>query len=171
MQGGMVELPVPQFPTGLMRARFNPADGQFYGCGMSAWATSQMIQVGGLYRIRYTGMALNLPIEMAATSAGITLTFSDPLDALTATNSDNFTINTWDLKRTRYYGSKRYDEQQLVIDKITLMEDEKTVLLEIPTIQTTWVMEILYDLTSKDGASVKGAIQNTIYELPESELF
>ena len=53
-QAGMVELPVPQFPTGIMRGRFNPKDGQLYALGMSAWATNQMIQVGGFYRIRYT---------------------------------------------------------------------------------------------------------------------
>jgi len=37
-QGGMAALPMPQFPTGVLRARFHPRDGQFYGCGMFAWA-------------------------------------------------------------------------------------------------------------------------------------
>jgi glucose/arabinose dehydrogenase/cytochrome c5 len=65
-QGGLVEFPVPQFPTGIMRGRFNPKDGQFYICGMSGWSTSQMIQVGGVYRARYTEKPLNLPIKMNA---------------------------------------------------------------------------------------------------------
>ena len=38
MQGGMSHLPMPAFPTGVMRGRFHPADGQLYLCGMFAWA-------------------------------------------------------------------------------------------------------------------------------------
>ena len=37
-----------------MRGRFNPRNGQFYGCGMFAWGGNQM-QPGGFYRVRYTG--------------------------------------------------------------------------------------------------------------------
>lgn len=169
-QGGMVELPVPRFPTGLMRARFNPKDGQFYGCGMSAWATSQMIQVGGLYRVRYTGKQLNLPLELSARENGMQLTFSDPLNALVATDTANWTVNTWDLKRTRRYGSDRYNTKTLTIEKVTLGSDGKKILLEIPEIKTTWVMEILYDLESKKGKKFNGAVQSSIYELGDELL-
>ena len=33
MQGGMCALDLPAFPTGIMRGRFNPQDGQLYCCG------------------------------------------------------------------------------------------------------------------------------------------
>jgi hypothetical protein len=33
VQGGMVALPVPEMPTGIMRGRFHPADGQLYVAG------------------------------------------------------------------------------------------------------------------------------------------
>ena len=36
MQGGMATLPIPQFPTGIMRGRFHPRNGQLYTCGMYA---------------------------------------------------------------------------------------------------------------------------------------
>ena len=49
VQGGMCELPLPSFPTGIMRGRFNPADGQLYVGGMFAWA-GNVTQPGGLYR-------------------------------------------------------------------------------------------------------------------------
>ena len=169
-QGGMVEVPVPQFPTGLMRGRFNPKDGQFYGCGMAAWATNQMIQVGGLYRVRYTGKPLHLPIEMAALTSGMQLTFSDPLDKAAAENIANYTINTWELKRTRNYGSKRYNTQNLKIEKAVLADDGKTVSIHLPDIQRTWVMEIIYELKGADGKTFEGAVQNTIYELEEVAL-
>ncbi|MCB0631372.1 MAG: DUF6797 domain-containing protein [Saprospiraceae bacterium] len=167
-QAGIVEVPVPQFPTGLMRGRFHPADGQFYGCGMSAWATNQMIQVGGLYRVRYTGLPLHLPVTLAATQTGIELTFSDPLDKASAENPANFEITTWDLKRSHNYGSKRYNVQQLKISKAKLDEDGKLLRIALPDIQPTWVMEIKYHLEATDGKPVEGIIQNTIYTLEKT---
>ncbi len=53
-QGGMCALPIPLFPTGVMRGRFHPTDGQLYTCGMFAWAGNRT-QPGGFYRVRYTG--------------------------------------------------------------------------------------------------------------------
>ena len=167
-QGGMVELPVPQFPTGIMRGRFNEKDGQFYGCGMSAWATNQMIQVGGLYRIRYTGKPLHLPIAMKASEVGIELHFAHALDKETAEKDAAFEINTWDLKRSRQYGSKRYNTKTLQIEDLTLSEDGKVLRIALPEIQPTWVMEIKYDLLAADGTPFTGAIQNTIYKLAKA---
>ena len=166
-QGGMVELPVPQFPTGIMRARFNPKDGQMYVCGMSAWATSRMIQVGGFYRVRYTGKSLNLPVQLEALTTGMKLTFSEPLNAASAQNIDNLEVNTWDLKRTHRYGSKRYNEQTLSISKTILSEDGKTLMIYLPDIKPTWVMEIKYKLKSKKGVEFEGAVQNSVYHLKE----
>lgn len=168
-QGGMIELPLPQFPTGIMRGRFNPKDGQMYACGMAAWATSRMIQVGGLYRIRYTGKKLHVPVKMKALSAGMQLTFSEKLDKASAENPENYTINTWDIKRSRKYGSKRFNEKSLSLSKITLSEDGKTVLIQSPELKPSWIMEILYDLKAADGKAFEGAIQNSVYELEENE--
>lgn len=166
-QGGMVELPVPQFPTGIMRGRFNPSDGQLYTCGMSAWATNQMIQVGGLYRVRYTGKPLYLPIGLKAVTSGLEIEFSTPLDPRVASDSANYTIRTWDLKRSRRYGSDRYNTKRLRIEQISLSNNGKVLHLQLPDIEPTWVMEINYALKGKDGKEFKGAIQNTIYALEE----
>ena len=135
---------------------------------MSAWATNQMIQVGGLYRVRYTGLPLHLPVTLAATQTGIELTFSDPLDKASAENPANFEITTWDLKRSHNYGSKRYNVQQLKISKAKLDEDGKLLRIALPDIQPTWVMEIKYHLEATDGKPVEGIIQNTIYTLEKT---
>ena len=166
-QAGMVELPVPQFPTGMMRGRFNPKDGQLYALGMSAWATNQMIQVGGMYRIRYTGKELHLPIAMRALRDGIQLTFASPLDESAANDIQNYQIATWDLKRTARYGSDRYNTQEQTVSRIELSTDKKTVLLHLPDIQPTWVMEIDYSLKDSSGRDFQGIIQNTIYQLED----
>ncbi len=164
-QGGMVELPVPQFPTGIMRGRFNPQDGQLYVCGMSAWATNQMLQTGGFYRVRYTAKALHLPVALKSTSQGLQITFSDPLDHRSATDTANLIIHTWDLKRSRKYGSPRLNEKTLTIDQSILSKDAKVLTLLISDLRPTWVMEILYQFKSKQGQPVHGAMQNTIYTL------
>lgn len=148
-----------------MRGRYNPKDGQLYICGMSAWSTSQMIQVGGIYRVRYTEKPLNLPLKMEALNAGMMISFSDDLDQISAESIDNYTVNIWDLKRTRNYGSDRYNEKELEIKEVTLLDDDRSVLIHLPDIKPTWVMEIKYRLKDEDGQSFEGSIQNTIYKL------
>ena len=64
-QGGMCALPIRALPTGIMRGRFHPQDHQLYTCGMFAWAGSAT-HPGGLYRIRYTGEKMLMPIGLAA---------------------------------------------------------------------------------------------------------
>lgn len=167
-QAGLIEMPVPQFPTGIMRGRFNPKDGQLYTLGMSAWATNQMIQVGGLYRVRHTGKPLHLPVDLKAMDHGIQLSFASPLDQVVAENTEQYTITTWELKRTRSYGSKRYNTRELSLDKVTLTDDGKTVLLHVPEIEPTWIMEIKYALRGTDGVTFEGVVQNTIYALEPS---
>ena len=93
MQGGICRLPIDAFPTGVMRGRFRPQDGQLYACGMFAWAGSRT-QPGGFYRLRYTGKPVHLPIGLNATPEGMLITFSGELDRASAENRDNYAVKT-----------------------------------------------------------------------------
>ena len=93
------------------------------------------------------------------------LSFASPLDPSTTEKPGAFEINTWDLKRSRKYGSKRYNTQTLAIDKMTLSKDGKNLMIHLPDIQPTWVVEIKYDLQAADGTQFQGAIQGTIHVL------
>lgn len=163
-QGGMIELPLPTFPTGTMRGRFHPTDGQLYLCGMFAWA-GNAIQPGGFYRIRATGKPMFVPVELRATTRGMSMTFTEPLDHDAAKQVANYAVKTWSLKRTANYGSKHHDEQSLEITKATLSEDGKTVSLDIPKIEPTWCMEIKFTLKAANGELVHGTIHNTVHRL------
>lgn len=165
MQGGLIELPLPAFPTGVMRGRFHPTDGQLYLCGMFAWAGNATYP-GGLYRLRATGRPIYLPAGLHATKSEIALTFTEPLDPATVA-VPNVQIKTWSLRRTANYGSKHYDERPLEIRTATLSDDRKTVRLEIPDIRPTWSMEIRFQFGGADGTSVFGTIHNTIHALAE----
>lgn len=164
MQGGMCPLPLPLFPTGVMRGRFHPGDGQLYTCGMYAWAGNQQ-QPGGLFRVRATGKPMNLPIGLSARRQGIALTFSDPINPVAAEDARNYAIKTWSLKRTANYGSNHYNEKRLAITSAKVSSDGRTVFLEVPDTKPTWCMEIKYSLKDRDGKAVESVIHNTIHHL------
>lgn len=162
-QGGMCALPIPRLPTGIMRGRFSPLDGQLYTCGMFAWAGSQH-KPGGFYRIRYTGKPAGLPTGIEARKQSLILTFSDPVDPASV-SPEAFAIKAWDLKRTKSYGSRHYNERTLVVSGASLSADGKQVTLKVPEIAPTWSMSVKYALDGSAGAAFSGEIHNTIHTL------
>lgn len=167
MQGGVVQLPIPDFPTGVMRGRFHPVDGQLYACGMFAWAGNKQ-QAGGFYRVRYTGKAVHVPVGLHATTEGISLTFTEALNKKVATDLKNYQVKTWSLRRTQNYGSRHFDEKMLPVQSVKLSTDGKSVFLNIPDIKKTWSMEIKFQLMAEDGTPVNQRIHNTIHHLAPS---
>ena len=164
LQGGVVALPLPLFPTGIMRGRFNPQDGQLYTCGLFGWAGNRTAD-GGFFRVRYTGKPGYLPLGIHATTNGVQLTFTDALDSATAENPKNYAVTTWGLHRTENYGSPRTGEKTLQLKSARLLPDGKTVALEIPEIQPTWCMEIKVSIRGADGTPINRQIHNTIHTL------
>ena len=161
MQGGVFELPIPRFSTGVMRGRFNPADGQLYACGLSAWGSTQP-DLGGFYRIRYNGGRAVIPIGLNVKRQGIRITFTHPLQGNKWTDTSSFKVQTWDLKRVRKYGSDHYNAATLPVTQVDLSADSKEIFLTIPGIKPTWVMEIQYTYKDTNGKDAVGMIQNTI---------
>ncbi len=155
---------IPAFPTGVMRGRFHPRDGQLYLCGMFAWAGNQQ-QPGGLYRLRYTGQPVHLPVGLAATHEGLRITFSGPLE--------------------RHFGRGR---RQLLRESLVAQADGQLRLAALrraftarrvraisirqphrpaqaPRLAPTWGMEIHYDVQTSNRSPVSGLIHNTVYLL------
>jgi hypothetical protein len=166
VQGGIVELPIPRFSTGVMRGRFNAGDDQLYLCGLSAWGSTQP-QLGGLYRIRKVDEPVVIPIAIKASTKGIDLSFTDELDEGTVSQISSYRVKTWDLLRSRKYGSKHYNEKIVKVTKAKLGKDRKTIHLTIPEIKPTWVMEIQYQINDENGNNMEGSIQNTIHKLSD----
>jgi hypothetical protein len=162
-QGGMCALPLPPFPTGVMRPRFHPTDGQLYVCGLYAWAGNQTAP-GGFYRVRYTGKPADLPVGLTATADGVAITFTDALDPATAADPANYAVRVWGLTRSQNYGSKHVNERPLAVTKAAVA-DGKTVRLTIPALAPTWGMEIRYRVKGADGRAVTGVVHNTIHAM------
>jgi hypothetical protein len=153
-QGGMSPLPIGKLPTGTHRGRFHPQNGQLYVAGMFAWAGSQQ-EDGGFFRIRKTGNPTYLPIKTEARKGQYVITFSDPLP-----QGGDFQVKAWDLKRTKNYGSKHYNERQLEVKNVAIRDN--TAILDIPALQPTWGMEVKMKL----GSGEERILHNSIHELP-----
>ncbi len=166
MQGGVCELPLPPFPTGIMRGRFHSKDGHLYSCGMFAWAGNRQ-HPGGLYRVRATGQPFGVPVSLKAHPQRLRLTFSEKLNARVANDPRRYNLKVWSLRRSSRYGSRHYDERPLTVSNVELSQDGRTLELNVEDLKPTWCMEIRYDLQSAAGDPIRGRIHNTIHQLPE----
>lgn len=166
-QGGAVAFPF-KFPTGVMRGRFHPADGQLYACGLVGWSSNAAID-GGFYRVRYTGKPVRLPAGVHVAKDAIELTFTAPLDRESAEDPERWTVRRWNYRWTGTYGSKNYKvsdpekqgEDDVAVRKATL-RGGRTVVLEIPDLKPVMQMEIGYSIQAADGAAVKDRLWLTI---------
>ena len=164
LQGAMCRLPIGPFPTGIMRGRFSPKDGQLYACGMFGWAGNRQ-QPGGFYRVRYTGGPACQPVGLETSPGVLRITFSDPLDPESVTDGDAWSIRAWDLKRASRYGSKHYNERSWPVAEAKLSKDGKTVILGVPDLAPTWGMSIQMKLRGADGGEVNREMHQSIFEL------
>ncbi len=166
MQGGLCRFPIPDFPTGTMRGRFNQTDGHLYLAGMSAWGTAQMHLPGGFFRVRATGKPSYLPVQMNAYESGIDITFSEPLSKESVNDiEEKVEVESWSLLRSADYGSKHYDEKAHAVEGARLTNGGKTLRLSIDDMSPVWQMSIQYKLEGENGEPVEGEIQNTIHNL------
>ena len=162
-QGGMIELPIPNFPTGVMRGRFRPKDQQLYLCGMFAWA-GNATSPGGLYRLRATDQPTVLPVALQAKKSGLYLSFAESIEP-SSIDPKNIAIKTWALKRSKKYGSDHYDEMKLIVSSTSLSADGKSVRIVVDELAPTWCMEIKFAFRTAAGQPTEGVLHNTIHAL------
>jgi hypothetical protein len=168
-QGGVAQLPIAETPTGVMRGRFHPVDGQLYACGLFGWAGNKS-RPGGFYRFRYTGKPLHVPVKYSVSNKGVSLTFSEPLNKETASDADSFAAEMCSYRRTAGYGSRDFlvtdpnkqGRDKLEITNAKLSADGRTVLLQMPKLQKCMTLRIQYNLKGAKGETVKSEINCTV---------
>tara|TARA_B100000029_G_C17598348_1_gene964950 strand:+ start:43 stop:4602 length:4560 start_codon:yes stop_codon:yes gene_type:complete len=170
-QGGIVQVPMEEFPTGVMRGRFHPKDNGLYVCGLFAWSSNKTFP-GGFYRIRTTEKPLHIATKINAVETGVLITFSYPLDRETAVNPQSYNIERWNYRRTPNYGSQDYrvsdgrkGHDKLYATEVLLSDDSKSVFLKIPDMRPAMQMEIKYNIKSQDGEWISQFIHHTIHVL------
>ncbi|MCU0866445.1 MAG: hypothetical protein MUC36_21895 [Planctomycetes bacterium] len=183
VQGGVVRLPA-NFSSSCMRGRFSAADGQLYVIGLQGWQTSAARE-GGFHRVRRTGQPLGLPTALRTGDAGVYLTFAEPLDAETAADPENWSVEIWNYLYSPNYGSpelsvlhpERKVEQgkenrdPLPVRAVKLSADGRTAFLAIEGMRPVHQMKITWNLDGKDGRPQKGELHHTIHVLQKDPGF
>jgi hypothetical protein len=163
VQGGMVALPIADLPTGIMRGRFNPADGQLYTCGLYAWAGNRQ-HPGGFFRVRRTDKPLTIPVALHAEPEKLELEFATPLDAAVTGDPGSWKVRAWDLVRTKNYGSKHLNERELPVAAATLSSDGRRVALVVPGFGPTWCYSVEWNVKTATGSvPIKGVLHGTMH--------
>jgi hypothetical protein len=174
-QGGVVKFPL-KFDTGIMRARFNPKDGQLYVSGLKGWQTNGA-KDGAIQRVRYTGEPVTMQTSLRVTNRGIHIGFSNPVEAASAGNAENYSIQQYNYHWTKDYGSPEFkvsDPNQkgrdsLDVKSVRVSDDRKEVFLEVPGLQPVMQMRIKMNLKADNGFPIPNEIGNTINVVGEEK--
>ncbi len=169
MQGGVTPLPM-EFPTGIMRGRFHPHDGDLYLCGLFGWSADNQYP-GGFYRVKMNAEVMNVPVNFHAVQDGIILRFLEPLDKMSSQNASNYTASAWNYRWSEKYGSPDInldgDEGRThwEIKEATLSNDRKSVFLKINEIEPAMQVHVEFDMNANDHARINSYVHGTIHEV------
>jgi len=163
LQGATYPLPIPDFKTGTMRARFHPETKDLFLCGLFGWG-SQRVQDGGLFRVRYNEAPLHVPTGFEARQGELVLTLSEPVSKASA-DPQLFTARSYHIERSRRYGSELEDETPLTVTEVDLSSDGRTLTLAIPSLAPTRVLDLQYQLVTTDGETLDRHLTATIHRL------
>ena len=159
-QGGVSALRIPDLPSGSMRGRFHPGDGQLYTAGLFAWASNRQDRPGGFWRIRYTGREVMQPVGLNATKEGIKITFSDPLGS--EQDFSKLQVIKWHINRSSRYGSNHEGEGPMKVESVKVLSDNKSIFIKIQDMKLTRGMEISGTVKSASGKEFPIQISNTV---------
>lgn len=154
LQGGVTELPIPAFPTGVMRGRFHPETSDLYACGMFAWAGNRQ-RDGGFYKIRPVGKMSPLPVELKFRPGRIGINWSAGLDVELLKNHPIRKVTAWDLRRSGSYGSPHLNEKDWEVTSWHVSDDQRTLLMEVPEIAETRGMAFQVPVGSDENHEVR----------------
>jgi len=172
MQGGVVQFPL-KFATGIMRPRFNAADGQLYVVGLRGWQTAG-VRDGALQRVRVTGKPFNTVQAMKVVKDGIELTFTDALDKEVAEDPGSYAVQQWNYEWSAKYGSpdlsvadpKKKGRDALDVSAVKVSADGKTVTLAMP-VKPVMQMGIKARLRTASNQPLPFELYLTLHKVPE----
>jgi hypothetical protein len=173
VQAGVAPFPF-RFPAGVMRARFNPVDGQLYLVGLRGWQTSGA-RDGGFFRMRYTGEPLHWPLQFHAKTNGLELEFSLPVTPESAKDPANWALERWNYVWSPDYGSpevttaesRQKGHDKVDVAEISLAGDGKKVFLKIPGMKPAMQMRVRFKLAAIDGNAISRDLYLTLHNLAD----
>ncbi len=169
-QAATVTLP-GNFRAGPVRGGISPIDGQLYTAGTDGWG-NYALQDGSLERVRYTGKKIHTPIGFQVFKNGIQINFTTELDPA-AIIPKNFFAHQWNYEYAKRYGSPEFSVREpkklghdiVKISSAKLLEDKKSIFLEIPDLEPVMQMHIRMHLATTEGESYRTDLFPTIIEM------
>ncbi len=161
-----------EFTSGITRGAINPVDGQVYTVGLDGWGDYSM-RDGCFARIRYTGKPLLKPIAYEVFDNGIRLSFTQELKKEAVSNIDHYFAQMWDYQNSDQYGSPEFSilnkeslgHDHLPVSSAHLLDDGKSIFVEIPSLQPAMQVHLRMHLETKDGTQFKTDLFPTIVKL------
>jgi hypothetical protein len=175
-QAATVRFPGLTFLSGSGEAGFHPIDGQLYVVGLNGWQTGAAAD-GSFQRVRYTGRPIHMPTALNVFEDGVLLTFSEPIDAATASDLRRYRAEQWDYRWSSTYGSFHYsasDPSRIGHDPVTirsaeLQEDGRSVFLRIDGLKPVDQFWLATDLVAEDESPLRFDLYATIHALRDAE--
>jgi glucose/arabinose dehydrogenase len=151
---------VSGFGSGIVPMELADDGTMFVGGTNRGWGSTGR-EPFALERLRWTG---KIPFEvhsMKVTKKGFRLTFTQPVDAVSAENLENYKMKSWTYKYQKGYGSPEINHQDQLIQAANLQKDGRTVELIIDNRQLGHVHELTLG-EIKSGAQ-KALLHNMAY--------
>ncbi|MDH3649101.1 MAG: auracyanin family protein, partial [Saprospiraceae bacterium] len=118
------------FSSGLLRMAWGPENTLYVGMTNRGWASTGK-EPFGLQRLHWTGKN---PFEVQSInvqSNGFLLTFTQPVDRMTAANPESYEITDFTYKYHHLYGSPVIDQQTRTVYKVEVAQDGKSATLHV----------------------------------------
>lgn len=151
----------------------DPRDGQLYLAGFQVlgWGNS-VSNLAGFGRVRHTGAPAWLPTEITPMAEGVLLKFQAELDPAAAGDPSNFSLASWDYRRTPQYGSPHYrrdgstGQDWLTPSSAYLSLDGRSVFVGVPEMRKTMQLRVGWSLRTREGAPFENQAHTTPHSLP-----
>ncbi|MFT5126596.1 MAG: azurin, partial [Rhodothermales bacterium] len=172
-QGAIVPLE-GEFRSGVVRGRMRSQDENIYIVGCEGWG-NYALDDGCLHRLRYTGQPMRRPIGFGVTAKGIRIDFEEKL---LAPETQSVFVQSWNVEYASRYGSPEFSVQHpeslghdvLNVRSSQLLNDGKSLFLEIPDLRPACQVHIRMHLQTADGIAFKTDIFPTIRRFGDANL-
>ncbi len=129
------------FDCGVNRMCFGPDGSMLVGLTNRGWGSLGR-RPWGLQRLAYTGVEPFEVLSMEAKPDGFLLTFTEPVDPATATDSASWSMRSFTYLRHAQYGSPEVEGRDLAVRRADVAADGRSVRLRVDGLRPRFVCEL-----------------------------
>ncbi len=116
-----------------------------------------------------------LPLAMLTYRNGVALTFTGELDRETTEDPSSYQLEVWNYKWSAAYGSpdlkpsapEQVGRDEVEPKSVTLLEDNRTVFIELPDLKPVDQLAVSYTLLTHDSHALEQTVTLTLNSIPD----